>query len=332
MPNSNTQLSKNRIQAFSDLYHKKLLGDYETTSGNGSTLVNSSRMRRGLSEFISWGVGSVLDVGCGDFNWQRALQLNGCQILAVDVVPELIEKNKKIYTQPNIRFDVMDIVTTIPPAHDLVICRDLFTHFPSSDIVAAVNNIKQSGSRFLAATGYYPGNGHQKMMENYLASMNKDSAAGYWRAIQLRKLPYSFPEPLFTIFESAPERALDIWYIDDLPLLTPEYLSLVDANPLEHADFMEFSFYRALCALPYVEKIGLFGSRASYTNRLDSDADFVVLCAQKTSRQQRFEIHEIFRTANLPLKLDCIIYSPNEFSKIFLQLNTRILYDRSRSS
>ncbi|MDX2113482.1 MAG: class I SAM-dependent methyltransferase [Alphaproteobacteria bacterium] len=142
MPNSNTQLSKNRIQAFSDLYHKKLLGDYETTSGNGSTLVNSSRMRRGLSEFISWGVGSVLDVGCGDFNWQRALQLNGCQILAVDVVPELIEKNKKIYTQPNIRFDVMDIVTTIPPAHDLVICRDLFTHFPSSDIVAAVNNIK----------------------------------------------------------------------------------------------------------------------------------------------------------------------------------------------
>lgn len=44
-------------------------------------------------------------------------------------------------------------------------------------------------------------------------------------------------------------------------------------RPLE-----SYGFFRALCALPFVEAVWLFGSRARGTARARSDVDLAILC------------------------------------------------------
>jgi 2-polyprenyl-3-methyl-5-hydroxy-6-metoxy-1,4-benzoquinol methylase len=217
MPNKNTKLATQRTEAFDQLYRDKLLGNYETVSGGGATLANSSRMRRGLGEFLSWNINTVLDIGCGDFNWQQTMALDHLRWLAVDIVPEMLEENRRRHQHQNLSFARLDIVTTVPPAHDLVICRDLFTHFNHADTKAALRHIRLSGSQLLAATSYYPHIGHQKMRASYEKSMNSNASSGYWRPVQLQLPPYHLPPPIFSILESSPERALDVWNIVDLP-------------------------------------------------------------------------------------------------------------------
>ncbi len=170
--------------AFTRAYVLNLWEDPESRSGPGSTLARTEALRSQVPAlFAELGIRSVLDVGCGDFNWFRTLDLGEIDYTGVDVVAELIEENRKRYGGPHRRFLPLEIATEVPPRADLAFCRDCWVHLPNAQILAAIKNLRASGAAYLLATTF-PGR-----------SENPDIPLGDRRPVHLALPPFSLGDP-----------------------------------------------------------------------------------------------------------------------------------------
>jgi len=164
-------------------------GGRETPCGAGATLAYTAAIRADLPRlFKEYGIGSVVDAGCGDFNWLSAVDLSGIDYLGLDVVPELIAGNTRKYAVPNIRFAVRDIAAKALPPCDLTLCRFVLIHLPTAQALRFLRNIQ---SKYLLA-GTYP--------DAFNAPAPRDwegwAAARNFRPVNLEKPPFDLPEPL----------------------------------------------------------------------------------------------------------------------------------------
>ena len=97
-------------------------------SGAGSTIEATAHLREQLPRILADLEAKVLlDVGCGDFNWMRTVELP-CDYVGVDIVPAVIERNKSLYESTTRSFKVADIVASPAPSADVVICREVLFH------------------------------------------------------------------------------------------------------------------------------------------------------------------------------------------------------------
>src|SRR5688572_773801 len=91
-------LPSNPRKVFNRIYHGNEWGSKESVSGPGSTLKTTEDLRKELPGFLkSLGIKSMLDAPCGDCNWISKIDLSNIDYTGVDIVPELIESNKKKY-------------------------------------------------------------------------------------------------------------------------------------------------------------------------------------------------------------------------------------------
>ncbi len=67
----------------------------------------------------------------------------------------------------------------------------------------------------------------------------------------------------------------------------------------------QYQFIHKIKALPFVQKVILFGSRARGTNQLKSDIDLAIICPQATQNQWH-QILEIIEQADTLLAIDCV--------------------------
>ncbi len=191
---------------FSRIYQRNEWADPETVSGRGSTLARTEVLRGSLPALLeSVGARTLLDAPCGDFNWLRHVDLRGVEYTGADVVPELVERNRKAYGGKGRRFIVLDITRDLPPRSDVILCRDCFIHLSFRDIRAAVANFKRSGSTFLLATT------HSTVVEN------TDIPSGAWRSVNLLLPPFNFPPPERLLTEDAElGKQLGMWRLEKL--------------------------------------------------------------------------------------------------------------------
>jgi SAM-dependent methyltransferase len=149
---------------------------------------------------------TILDVGCGDFNWMRELEL-GCQYIGVDVASCVIEQNIRNYAAANRRFYALDATTDPLPPADTILCRDIFFHLSFADIWALIRNMRRSGVSTLIATN------------DAVTEFNADIQSGDFRLINLTKPPFSFPRSELCIpdDEVSAGRVLAVWRLSDLP-------------------------------------------------------------------------------------------------------------------
>lgn len=84
--------------------------------------------------------------------WIGHVDLSEVHYLGGDIVPELIEKNIKLYSVPNIKFQVIDLILGPNPKADIAFVRDCFVHQSNSHIKAALSNIVRSDSKWLLTT------------------------------------------------------------------------------------------------------------------------------------------------------------------------------------
>ncbi len=83
-------------KVFSKVYKQKTWGDIETISGPGSTLKETTVIRKVLPELLKqFDITSFLDAPCGDFNWIQQVDFGNCVYIGVDIVESMIEANKK---------------------------------------------------------------------------------------------------------------------------------------------------------------------------------------------------------------------------------------------
>jgi SAM-dependent methyltransferase len=85
----------------------------------------------------------VVDLGCGDFNVGRQLVDLADAYIACDVVPELIERNRADFRMPNVRFDVLNIVSDRLPPGDVVCVRQVFQHLGNVHIASVLRKLPQ---------------------------------------------------------------------------------------------------------------------------------------------------------------------------------------------
>jgi hypothetical protein len=124
----------------------------ETRCGHGSTLEACQAVVKVLPEwFRKFGISTMVDLGCGDWDWMRAVDLTGIRYDGYEVVQDLVLGNQK-YETDHIHFHHADVLEIEIPKVDLVLCKDVFGHLPTELSMKLLGAIELSGSKYLAST------------------------------------------------------------------------------------------------------------------------------------------------------------------------------------
>jgi hypothetical protein len=189
---------------FSNIYktgfwHKK----GQSKSGTGSNLLNTENIRVFLPEIITkLNIKTLLDLGCGDYFWMEKLKLN-CNYTGADIVDFLVEENKKNYTSDNVDFISLNAVSDKIKKYDAILFREVLFHLSFDDGLAALKNIKESGSKYLIITN------------DIGATENKDIRTGFFRKLNLNLSPFNLPKSLMRVEENqGGGRYLEVYEMD----------------------------------------------------------------------------------------------------------------------
>ena len=191
---------------FSEIYLSNAWQNPESVSGRGSTLARTKEIMSHLPVLLhELRAQTLLDAACGDFNWMRYTDLGAVGYIGVDLVPDLICRNRRLYETQHRTFAVLDITRDYLPTADAILCRDCFIHLSFTRIHAAISNFKRTGARHLLCTT------HDSLQEN------TDCPDGGWRSVNLQLPPFSFPPPLKLMVEDQELRkCLGVWRLGDL--------------------------------------------------------------------------------------------------------------------
>ena len=210
----------NLFNVFNDIYINNKWGSRESVSGHGSDLAETVVVRRELPELInSLNVQSLLDAPCGDYNWMSRTDISVKEYIGIDIVPALIENNKRLYGSHKCRFILGDVVHGALPKVDMILCRDCLVHLPLDQAMDAIKNFQKSDSTYLVATTY------PNVMINSdkpAWSLNKDAtrifSVGDWRPLNLVLPPFNLGPPVLTINERGvgfdSEKTLGVWKLN----------------------------------------------------------------------------------------------------------------------
>ena len=98
----------------------------------------------------------VLDLGCGDFYVHSDLVDLTNDYIAVDIVPDLIEYNKKKYSNLKVSFLNLDITKDNLPDANLVLIREVLQHLSNKNINKILENIKKNNYNHIILTEVLP--------------------------------------------------------------------------------------------------------------------------------------------------------------------------------
>lgn len=146
-------------QTFDRIYREgRWAQDASSESGGGSAGVAADAYVALLEAFIARErIGSIVDIGCGDFQIGARIAPRVNVYTALDVSSEIIARNLVRHrSMPNVVFRVHDAVVAPLPRADLVTVRQVFQHLTNAQIGAILANIEQSGARHLLVTEHVP--------------------------------------------------------------------------------------------------------------------------------------------------------------------------------
>ena len=203
-------------QSLPDVRHY-YAASHKSASGSGSELgAATAPSARLLKLAISaHGCTSVMDVPCGDANWQfSSWEMDSLPVyVGLDVVPELIALVKRRFAHhANKAFATWDVTRcALPQIHmggrstpaDLVQVRDLLQHLSLANAKAAVRSVFAHGPRFVLATTYprnatnhrWPSHGPDRN-PNLTWRPSAHDGDGAWTPYDVDIPPFDFPPPI----------------------------------------------------------------------------------------------------------------------------------------
>jgi hypothetical protein len=203
--------SLHRKAIFERFYSQNLWEDAFSVSGPGSSLTSTSNLREVLPRALKHlGITRFLDIPCGDFKWMSQLDFPVGAYTGADIVPQLIEKNRRTYGDRG-EFLCLDLLRDPLPMADAIFCRDCLVHLSYREIRAALRNVRASSAAFFLTTTFPDLNA------------NEDTVTPYWRPLNFEKAPFNFPEPLYLIRDYADGQINDAgkhlgcWRVEDIP-------------------------------------------------------------------------------------------------------------------
>lgn len=97
---------------------------------------------------------TVCDLGCGDFNIGKHLVEHTKNYIAIDIVENLIERNKKLFQKDNLEFRCLDVAKDTLPNTDCIILRQVLQHLSNKEIIRIIN--KLSNYKYIILTEHLP--------------------------------------------------------------------------------------------------------------------------------------------------------------------------------
>ena len=200
-------------EVFAHIHRTNGWGGSESASGPGSGIERTALLRDDLSRLVKeLGIDTFLDAGCGDFHWMKEADFSVQRYIGVDVVPEIIARNQRLYSDATLEFRVGDITRDRLPRADLIFCRDCLVHLPLRGVFRALENFARSGATFLLTTTFTA------------REANPEIPLGGWRPLNLRRAPFNLPEPVRELDERCPldrgnytDKRLALWRLARRP-------------------------------------------------------------------------------------------------------------------
>jgi len=150
-------------------------------SGEGSYPVHTRGYIRFLQRFIKQhNIKSVVDLGCGDWQFSRFIDWSGVDYHGFDLVASVIDNNRERYGAPGIRFLRYDGDFSELPKADLLIAKDVLQHWSNDSVI-----------NFLPHLPRYP----KALLTNCINPLgpttNQDIPDGGFRYLDLRLAPFN---------------------------------------------------------------------------------------------------------------------------------------------
>jgi SAM-dependent methyltransferase len=165
-------------EAFAEVYARD---DWEGGSGRGSTASNTVAYRQLLTDFLRYHeIKSVVDVGCGDWQFSQLIDWSGIDYLGIDTVPAVVKENRKRFGS-RARFECRDVTREGLPPADLVLLKDVLQHWPTAAIQSFRPQLAQC--RFAVITNSVDDG----------PRLNCDIAMSGYRGLDLRLAPFNWP-------------------------------------------------------------------------------------------------------------------------------------------
>jgi SAM-dependent methyltransferase len=134
---------------------------------------------RMLADFMhNNAVTSVVDVGCGDWQFSRVMDWSGIRYQGFDVVDTVIDLNKERFASDNITFATLRSISDLPKA-DLVVCKDVLQHLPNRDVNEYLDYFSTHYKYAIVTNDIFPD-----------AYTNSDIPHGAGRALRLDQEPF----------------------------------------------------------------------------------------------------------------------------------------------
>jgi SAM-dependent methyltransferase len=166
-------------QVFTDIYDRNIWSD---GSGGGSLIQNAKEYVSFLQAFLKdKKIRTVVDLGCGDWQFSRHVNWKGVDYIGYDVVKSVIEANRRAFSREGIVFIQADGIDADLPEADLLLCKDVLQHLPNEDVVSLMKQLHKF-KHCLITNDVNPAT---------LTSENPDVVKGETRPIDLSQPPFS---------------------------------------------------------------------------------------------------------------------------------------------
>lgn len=149
-------------------------------SGDGSTAAYTSSWRAFIQDFMRQNnVRSVLDFGCGDWQFSKLIDWGDRVYFGVDVVGGLIHRLRKEHGGPNRFFQEIDpLAPSLPGPVDLLIVKDVLQHLSNADILQLLPRFKVARHWLL-------------VNDKSAGGKNPDTKTGGYRWLDMSAPPFS---------------------------------------------------------------------------------------------------------------------------------------------
>jgi len=186
-------------EIFNDIYRRDL---WQGGSGAGSREELTRDYRLLLQQFLSANaVASVVDVGCGDWQFSRHLDWDGIDYTGTDASDVVLE-NSRAFARDGVRFLHADATRDALPAADLLLAKDVLQHWSNADIAAFLPQLQKF--RWALVTGSFPPHAQ--------AYVNRDMPAGAnFRPVDLSKPPFGLPGRFIASFDAGDRKQVFLW-------------------------------------------------------------------------------------------------------------------------
>lgn len=172
-------------KVFTSIYNNAIWGKNSEGvgfSGGGSLLNNCGEYIKILENFIvSHDIQSIVDAGCGDWEFSRYVNWHNASYIGYDVVKSVIDKNNARYANDSITFRYGNLVEDELPAADLLLCKHVLQHLPNGDIVKFLEQVHKYKYCIFV----------NEVLPQTLSSDGADIAIGGGHKIDLGKPPFN---------------------------------------------------------------------------------------------------------------------------------------------